>query len=78
MNSRLLDDLFQEVDIILEGRRPGFCQRKSREIAPVPDSFGDGHITGLLKRPDAGGDIAIGHFQNVPEFRERELRRSSQ
>ena len=76
--SGLLDDLFQEVDIIAKGQCSGVCQRESREHAPVLDCFCDGDIACLLESSDVSGDIAIGHFQNVTQLREREPVRRSQ
>lgn len=74
----LLDDLFQQIDVIGEGFSTGDGQRAGRERAVVLKGFGYSQVTGLLQSADVCRQVAIGHAERVPQFGEREVGRRSQ
>ncbi len=60
--SALLDNLFKQTDVIFKGHASCLGQGVGRQGTAVGDTFGDGHVTCLLKGADMGREITVGHL----------------
>lgn len=74
----LLDDLFQQVDVVGEGFVTRRGQRAGCERPIVLKRFRDRKIARFLERADVRRYIAIGHIQGIAHFGERQLGRSGE
>lgn len=74
----LLDDLFQQIDVIGECFASGSGERTGGERTIILVRLAYGDVTRLLQRTDMRGDVSVRHVERVTQFRERKLRRSSE
>jgi hypothetical protein len=74
----LLDDFFQQVDVIGEGFVAGRSQRTGRVRPIVLKRFCYRNVTRLLESADVGRQVPVGHTQRIAHLRERQLWRGSQ
>ena len=74
----LLDDLFQQIDVVDKGFASGSGERTGVERTIVLVGLAHGDVARLLQRTDMRGDVSVCHVERVAQFRERKLRRSSE
>ena len=74
----LLDDLFQQVDVVGEGLLTGRSQRAGRQRPIVLKRFRNRQVTRLLQRSDMCRYVAVRHIQSIAHFGKRQLQRGGE
>ena len=74
----MLDDRFQQVDVVGEGFFSGGGQRAGRVRTIVLKGFGDGNISRLLQSTDVRRKVSVRHRKRIAQFGERQFRRGGQ
>ena len=65
----LLDDLFQQIDVVDKGFTPGGSERTGGEGTVILVGFTHRNIARLLQRADVRGDVSVCHIERVTENR---------
>src|ERR1043166_6293941 len=63
----LLDDLFQQIDVVGEGLLAGGRERAGGQRPVVLVGFADRDIAGFLEGAHGRGQVAVGHFQRIAQ-----------